>query len=376
MTATVLHFTDTTGFGGAEHMILHTLVGLERDNFRPVLAYHPVPGNAPFIDAVRRLDVELCPLAGFPYPLTPLTVPHIAYELRKRRPGIVHVHLNWPLAGRYGILGALVARVPAIVATVHLFVKPEPGPIVSVQRYLLRSAVDRIIAVSNEVERGLRHSFGLPPSKLNVVYNGIALSAFDRPMNASLRAAITGHKQQPLVLTVTRLEPQKGLNFLIDAAELLPEVTFVIAGDGSSRRVLEEKVCARGLEGRVIFLGHRSDIPDLLAACDLFVFPSLYEGLPLAPLEAMAAGKPVIATRVGGTDEAVLHGKTGLLIPPADPRALADAIRTLLDNPALAQELAAAGRARVANQFSVQNMMEHVTAIYEDLLAQRVSARA
>jgi glycosyltransferase involved in cell wall biosynthesis len=374
MIATVLHFTDTTNFGGAERMILHTLAGLDRDNFKPILACHPVPGNAAFIDAVRRLDIELCPLAGLPHPLTPLTVPHIAYELRKCRPSIVHVHLNWPLAGRYGILGALVARVPAIVATVHLFVKPKPGPIVSIQRFLLGSTVDRIIAVSREVERGLRLSFGLPLSKLNVIHNGIPLSAFDRPMNMSLRAAITGHEDQPLVLTTSRLEPQKGLDFLIDGAELLPEATFAIAGDGSSRRVLEEKVRERGLQGRVIFLGHRSDIPDLLAACDLFVLPSLYEGLPLAPLEAMAAGKPVIATRVGGTDEAVLHGKTGLLIPPADPRALADAIRTLLNNPRLARKLAAAGHARVASQFSVQNMMAQLTDVYEDLLTSRVPA--
>jgi glycosyltransferase involved in cell wall biosynthesis len=127
---------------------------------------------------------------------------------------------------------------------------------------------------------------------------------------------------------------------------------------------------------RVVFLGYRQDIPDLLASCDLFVLPSLFEGLPLSILEAMAAGKPVIASAIGGTDEAVLHGETGLLVPPADPTALAAAIHTVLSNPLLARRLAAAGKARVYRTFSAEAMVQRVTQTYEEILSSHEAPHA
>ena len=119
---------------------------------------------------------------------------------------------------------------------------------------------------------------------------------------------------------------------------------------------------------RVHFLGFRSDVPDLLAACDIFVLPSLCEGLPLAILEAMAAWKPVVATAISGTDETVVHGVTGLLVPPADPAALAGAIQSLLADPEASRRLGLAGRARVAREFLVETMVARVEAVYQELL--------
>ena len=178
-------------------------------------------------------------------------------------------------------------------------------------------------------------------------------------------------RSRPVVLTVARLDEQKGHRYLLEAAAQIPEAQFVLAGDGPLRTSLEAQARSLGVEERVKFLGYRSDIADLLADCDVFVLPSLYEGLPLSILEAMSAGKPVIATHIGGTDEAVIAGETGLLVPPANPTALAAAIRSVLTDRPLAQRLASAGRARVEQEFSATKMVQQVMDVYDELLAKR-----
>ena len=148
----------------------------------------------------------------------------------------------------------------------------------------------------------------------------------------------------------------------------MPDALFVIAGEGPERRSLEARARALELDGRVVFLGYRNDPADLLSACDLFVLPSLFEGFPLSVLEAAAAGRPVIATAVDGTVEAVRHGETGLLVPPADPAALAAAINALLRDPALAFRLGAAAKIHAYREFSADRMIEQVTESYDELL--------
>ena len=134
---------------------------------------------------------------------------------------------------------------------------------------------------------------------------------------------------------------------------------------------LETRARELGLNNRVLFLGHRHDIADLLACCDLFVLPSLFEGLPLSILEAMAANKPVIASAIGGNDEVIVHGETGLLVPRGDSAALAAAIQLVLSNSDLARRLAAAGKARVYEHFSAEAMVERTVQIYEQILVSR-----
>jgi glycosyltransferase involved in cell wall biosynthesis len=156
---------------------------------------------------------------------------------------------------------------------------------------------------------------------------------------------------------------------LLEAAALVPHAIFVLAGDGPERPALEAQARSLGIEGRVRFLGHRTDIPQLLAVSDLFVLPSLYEGLPLSVLEAMAAGKPVIATQIGGTSEVVTDGETGLLVKPRDSNALAAAIQRLLTDQDLANRLARSALDRVRHEFSSDVMVRRVSRIYQDLLA-------
>jgi glycosyltransferase involved in cell wall biosynthesis len=151
----------------------------------------------------------------------------------------------------------------------------------------------------------------------------------------------------------------------------MPPAVFLFAGDGPERPRLEATARALGIADRVRFLGHRTDVPELLALCDLFVLPSLYEGLPLSVLEAMAAARPVVASAVGGTDEAVVHGETGLLVTPASAASLCEAISSLLADRERAVRMGRAGQARATREFSVDRMVSGVVAVYEELLQRR-----
>jgi glycosyltransferase involved in cell wall biosynthesis len=229
--------------------------------------------------------------------------------------------------------------------------------------------MDRVIAVSNEVRERYRVTLGVPAAKLAVVRNGILIPQAIEPRDSGLRAQLIRGRPDFVVLTPARFHEQKGHVYLLEAAARVPDTTFVLAGDGELRPAMEQRARDLGVMDRCVFLGHRSDVPALLAAADVFVLPSLFEGLPISILEAMAAERPVIATAVGGTDEAVVNGATGLLVPPRDPAALAAAISRLRAEPALARRLAQAGRARVEADFSSEATARGVMQIYEGLVA-------
>jgi len=289
-------------------------------------------------------------------------------ELRAEQPAVFHAHLNSPLACKDGLIAAVLARIPAVIATAQLFGELSVSHFVYAQQRFVAAGVDRYIAVSHEVARRLHQAFHIPARKINVVHNGIPLPTIDAPTNTALRRILMRGTERAIVLVTARLDKQKGHHYLLQAASLVPKAVFVLVGDGPERASLEAQARALGLSDRVTFLGYRDDVGDLLTTCDLFVLPSLFEGLPLSVLEAMAAGKPVVATAIGGTDEAIVQGHTGLLVPPGDPIALAAAIRTVLSNPKLARRLAAAGKARVHEHFSADAMIHKVTNIYEEIL--------
>ena len=210
---------------------------------------------------------------------------------------------------------------------------------------------------------------------MRVVHPGIPLALFDRAADPATRTSLNGGTSRPIVLTIARLDRQKGQVYLLQAAAHVAEAVFVLIGDGPDRDMLEAQARELGVSDRVVFMGYRRDIPELLAACDVFVMSSLWDALPLTILEAMAAGKPVIATDVGGAREAVAHGETGLLIPPADPVALAGAIRIVLGDSRLAHTLGTAGQSRARQKFSVETMARRVTEIYDELLDPYQAAR-
>jgi glycosyltransferase involved in cell wall biosynthesis len=367
--AEVVLFTDTAGFGGAEQMLLALATGLDRGRWRPVIAHHP-DGADVLAARADALEIERWPVPRMPDGATGARrLPRYVRSLRRRRPAVLHAHLTWPLACKFGLLGAVAARVPAVAATVQLFLDHRPTALASVQYRLLTRSVGRWIAVSSAVADGLEHTLDWPPDRIEVVYNAVDPGLFTVEPDPVLRSELSGGGVRPVVLSLARLDPQKHLTVLLRAAARVPTAQFVLAGDGPERGRLEALAAELGLGDRVSFLGLRSDVPRLLASCDVVVLSSINEGLPVAALEAMAASRPVVASAVAGTLEAVVDGETGLLVPEGDPESLAAALRSVLDDRAQAMRMGAAGRARVVAKFAQQEMVDRVSSVYEQLLA-------
>jgi glycosyltransferase involved in cell wall biosynthesis len=366
LTRLVVHYTDAVAYGGAERMLLTLIEGLDRRRWSPLLYHHGGPAIAPLLEGALA--------AGVPTRIVPpiqgkrgiARVPALVRQIRTDDPAVFHAHLPWRFRCSRGLVAARLARVPAVMATQQLFVAPSSRRAVLRHR-LLSMAVDRYIAVSNDMARALRPLCVRADRRVTVVHNAVRADVLDAATDRC--GALPEATGRPVVLTLARLDAQKGLEYLVGAAALVPDTLFLIAGDGGERRRLEALAREKGLAERVRFLGYRDDAHQLLAACDIYVLPSLFEGLPVSVLEAMAAGKPVVATAIPGTDEAVLHGRTGLLVPPADPQALAGAIRDVLSDPTLARRLGEAGRERVRQHFSAGRMVERVMGVYEELLA-------
>lgn len=368
---TVAHLLDGDAVGGTERIAMQLITALDRTRWKPVLLHHGGSGIRSLLDEAAAVGVET---RVVPQVLTAQhwgRLPAVVRAIREVQASVLHAHLSWPLSCKYGLVAARLASVPAIVATAQLYFDVSNLPIVAMQPRLIARVVGRYLAVSEGVARQLIDEFRIPPSKVEIVRNGIDLSLYDTARSDRLRAELTRGTDRRIVLTVARLERQKGLPYLLDAVARVPDALFVIAGDGPDREALVTQATANGILDRVVFLGRRVDVPALLASADLFVLPSLYEGLPLSIMEAMAAGTPVVATDIGGNNELIVSGTNGLLVPPADPSALAVAVQTLLADPDRAGALAAVAQRQAHREFAFQRSAERVSAVYDELLAGR-----
>ena len=272
-------------------------------------------------------------------------------------------------ANTYGRVAAHLARVPVVV-TAEMAVDQWKGRGQLAIDRRLALWTDRVVGNSQAVADFYRRA-GVPDARLTVIPSGIADEEPPDVDRAAVRAELGWPADAPVALFAGRLAPQKGVEDLISALDLLqhvrPDLRTLIVGDGPLRNQLEDTARAFKLNGLVRFLGHRNDVPRLLAAADLLVLPSLYEGLPNVVLEAMRFRKPVVATAAPGTTEVVDHNRTGLLVPIHDYPALAQAIRTVIQDPVLARQLGEAGRARAEAEFRASTMVERFAALYEEL---------
>lgn len=360
-------FSDSPFVGGAERALLMLARSLDREQWRPAVLVE----DRPTADAFEQLaaDEGLPTLRVPPAPLGlggARRVPELVRTLREGRPAVFHAHMSWPLAAKYPLAAAAVARVPAVVGTVQLVPTFDPDRSTLLQMRALSAAVDRWIAVSHDVAQQLVERFHWPPAKVQVIHNAVELDRFNPAANGF--AAPWAPDGRPVVLTCARLDVQKGHQVLLEAAARLPDARFAIAGDGPERAALEAQAAALGIGDRVVFLGDRDDVPALLRACDAFALPSLYEGSSLAVLEAMAAGRAVVSSAIGGTDELIVNGESGVLVPPGDAPSLADALRRVLADHALRTRLGTRARVRAASAFSAAAATRAVTQVYEEAL--------
>jgi glycosyltransferase involved in cell wall biosynthesis len=300
--------------------------------------------------------------------------------LRDEGVSVSHAHQYGPFF--YSALARLPVGRSPVLFTEHGRAFPDPPKWTHwVTNRLLLQRRDRVVGVGQGVSRVLVEIEGFPGHRVETIYNGVDLPAYGAaaPDRASVRSRIDVGPADFVVVQVARLDPIKdhatALRALEHAVRQRPSVRLVIVGDGPQSESIANLVRARELGPYVRLLGHRSDIPQLLGAADLVLLTSLSEGIPLSLIEAMGAGLPVVATRVGGVPEVVEEGRTGLLAPAGDDEQLAGLILRLAADPELRERLGQAGRERAVEFFSEDRMVASYDQIYHDLATGRRLAR-
>ena len=364
----VFHLIKGLGRGGAEVLLEQTLRFGDLRRFDYAFGYF-LPWKDAMVEPLRRLGAEVVCFEARSDLAVLTSVGRVARELRRRRPDLLHCHL--PLSGVVGRWAGRRAGVP-VVYTEHN-IQERYRPLTRRLNLATWSLQERVIAVSGEVAASIAQRKN-STTPVVVVPNGIDVDRFDpdRTDGSGIRRELGIAADAPVVGTVAVFRLQKRLHDWLAAAQVVlerhPDARFLLVGDGPLRAELEAAAAARGLERAVIFPGLREDVRPYMAAMDVFLMTSIFEGLPIALLEAMAMRRPIVATPVGGIPEVVRNGKDGLLVEPGDVGATAAAILRLLADRAGAIELGAAARRRVAESFSAPVMMRRIEGIYDEVL--------
>jgi len=363
----VFHLITRLLKGGAEAKTIETVLGLDEYEF--TVGY----GAEYDSEQVARLEAAGIGTKQFTSirhynPVTAIVaVGAVARYLRKHHFDIIHTHSTE--AGIIGRFAASLAGVPAIVHTVHgePFAPDRNDVLERFVLYCERAAArhtDRLVTNADAIaENYLRRGIG-QPDQYTTVYSGIDLDAF---RDAAPASDVTGEGVR--VVMVGRLADGKGFEDLLAAVDRLNRdgLSVYLVGDGPLRKKLQQEVTQRGLSESVHLLGHRDDIPAILAACDVFILPSYREGTPRVITEAMASGLPVIATEIAGIPEQIEDGTNGILIQPGDVTALVSGLERLAESSELREQFGTASQERV-ERFSVATMLSDIDTVYRESL--------
>jgi glycosyltransferase involved in cell wall biosynthesis len=365
MIRTILFLSTSSGPGGAERVISNLAASLDPRRYRAILCL--------FRPGWLKERSESCGIRTFVLPTQGMTDWRWAIQfkrlLRQEQVDVIHAH-----EFDANVQGACVAALSGIplVATVH-------GKNYYWERLRRRLAyrwVSRratMVAVSEDLKQFIVEKVGIPTSRVKVLYNGVDVLPQCTPAEVvECRKELGLPEDHQIVGVVGNLYPVKGHQYLIEAIPAVlktcPNTSFVFAGRGQLESELKAQACRLGVDERVHFLGLRQDIPRILAMLDLFVLPSLSEGLSMAILEAMIAGKPVVATQVGGNPELVINEETGFLVPPRDSQALGDKLIVSLTNTQQSADFAERGKRRAEGLFSLRSMVSSYQSLYDQCL--------
>ncbi len=301
---------------------------------------------------------------------------------RRERFDIVATHTS--KGGFIGRLAAKAAGAPCVVHHAHGFAfretqQPWLQACYAVLERIAARACNLIVSVSEEHREGGIRQRVAAPEKIVTVLNGIQVENFGRTCRSDARRMLGIETEDALIGVASRLAEKKGVEDLIAAFPEIyrvhPNTRIVLLGEGPFRQELEQRARQTGLGDRIHFTGFRDKVPDLLAAFDIIAQPSISEGLSIAVLEAMAAGKPVVACDIQGNREVIESGVTGILTAPSDPGALATAMRFLLENPQTARKLGIAAQADCYRRFSEERMVQQILGLYDDTAAGKPAAQ-
>jgi glycosyltransferase involved in cell wall biosynthesis len=364
----VVYIAHAFQVGGAEEMVLNLVRRLPRDRFEPhVCCIHEA---GPIGEEIQRTGTPVTVLGLTPGMRQPAAVDGIRRYLRRTKPDLVHTFLL--TASLYGRLAAILARVPVIIGSeVNVYARKRRRHI-WLERALM-SYTDCVVVSAESVREFYIRQIHADPAKVAVIYNAVDWDQIQTTKDRdAIRSALGLGAADFVVGIIARLTEQKGHRYLFDAVsqtDALRHVHLLVVGGGELERELKCRAETLGMSSRVHFVGARRDLGDLLSAMDLFVLPSLWEGLPLSLVLAMGAGVPVVSTAVAGVPEVVEDGRTGLLVPPGDAAALADAMVTLVRRAELRDRLAYQARASVLPRFGVDAYVSAMSRLYERLLA-------
>ncbi len=360
--------------GGAEEVILGESTHLGSRGVE--VGVVALTGCGPVAEEIARAGVPVHHLPGNPGPRDPAAFIRLVRLLHREQPDIAHTYLI--VAGLYGRLAAFAAGVPVVVASEQNVYERKPRRHALLERALVARTY-RIVACCRTVGEFYRRQTGVPAEKIEVIYNAVRFGRLPTDEDRGPARARLGLPDDALVLgTLGRLTEQKGqgmlLQVLASLAERWPRLVLFLAGQGPLRHALEAEAERLGIAERVRFLGVRRDRDTLFAALDLFVLPSSWEGLSLALIEAMGAGRPVVATRVGGNSEVVADGETGLLVPPNDPTALADALDGLLADADRRRALGVRAADAARRRFAIEEHVDQLARLYRQGVEERVGS--
>ena len=371
----ILHVTATTT-GGIGLLLLYLAKHLDKKKFDVTVAFGPgymldgeffKEGISVYTISTSRKIAPFSIVKGFF---------QIYRLIKEKRFDIVHSHTS--VGGLIGRIAGKLAGVPVVIWSIHGFASHEGQN--RFKKYfflliekLLDKFTDHYVAVSEALKKeGIQNRI-LTSNKITVIHNGIELRNYNKNFNVIQKKKELGIEMSRTIIgTVTRFEPQKAIHdFLVSVSyvkKTYPDIKVVIAGDGPLRREIEKLINDLKLNDNITLLGWRNDVPEILAVLDIFCQSSLWEGCPMVLLEAMAVGKPIIATNVGGVKEIVEDDNTGILVPPADPKAMGDAIVKLMNNKEKTMKMGMNGRRRAESFFNVDLMLIKYERLYQELL--------
>jgi glycosyltransferase involved in cell wall biosynthesis len=379
----VLHVIDGLGMGGAERLLVPLLSELASRGWDVRVCALSVRGGNPIAEELvkRGVPVDVVPVGKLRNLRQAL---RLARYIRQLRPDVVHGHLEF--ASTLGTLSAWVLGIPS-VCTLHTEETPAPGSR-SERRlrfawWVMRRACDRVLCVSERTKRHYLDSGRIATDRLVTLHNGIDLDPFTPPGGMRRdppRQALGLAPDAKVLMTVAVLREEKGIQHMLAAlpgiARAEPKTRYLVVGEGPHREAIEAGIAELDLGDRVTLLGQRDDIPQLLAAADAFVLPTLTEALPTVLMEAMASSLPIVASSVGGVPEMVEHEINGFLVEPERAEQLEEACVALLRDAGLRERFGLAGRRLVEERFDVRLQARRLGELYEELMSSRGGAAA
>lgn len=362
----VLHIDTEKGWRGGEQQALYLAEGLAKRGVENLCVGQP---GLPYVErcAAKGLAVEPVRTHG---EADPVGVAKLRRVIRAWRPDVVHMHTSH--AHTLGVLAARAAGFGRTIVSRRVDFSIYRNAL-RLSWFKYRFGVDRYVAIS----RGVREQMvrdGIPGDRIRIVHSGIDLARFDgvRPHDYAAEFGLAPGTR--IVLDVAAFGWHKSQEFLVRATpeivRRVPGTRIFLVGEGECEAKVRAEAAALGLRDEIVFTGFRNDVPSLLAGCDCFVMCSVLEGLCTSLLDALALRRPAVGSEVGGIPEVLLHEKTGLLVPPRDPSALADAVVRVLTDGDLARRLGDDGRRHVEDRFTIDAMVEGNLAVYRELLAE------